>query len=104
MLNPHANTIEYVSAFSWESWRDDNQAVVIDVREPVEWTSGTLSGSLTISLASLPAAASTMDKDTPVLLVCAKGVRSVTAAGWLKSMGFAKVASMTGGVDALGYH
>jgi rhodanese-related sulfurtransferase len=44
-----------------------------------------------------------MDRETPVLLVCATGVRSVTAAAWLASMGFAKVASLAGGVVALGY-
>ena len=103
MLNSPPNTIEYVPAHKWETWRDDNNAVVIDVREPVEWAEGTLPDSLTISLTSLPAAASTMDKETPVLLVCAHGVRSVTAAAWLVSMGFARVASMAGGVVALGY-
>jgi rhodanese-related sulfurtransferase len=103
VLNAHQNTIEYVPAFNWETWRDDNDAVVIDVREPIEWTAGTLPGSLTISLTSLPAAASTMDTTTAVLLVCATGARSVTAAAWLASMGFDKVASMAGGVVALGY-
>jgi rhodanese-related sulfurtransferase len=103
VLNTHTNTIEYVPAYDWEAWKDDNQAVVIDVREPMEWASGTLPGSLTISLASLPREASAIDKATPVLLVCATGVRSVTGAAWLASMGFEKVASMAGGVIALGY-
>jgi rhodanese-related sulfurtransferase len=103
VLNAHLNNIEYVPAHNWETWRDENDAVVIDVREPVEWTSGTLPDSVTISLTSLPAAASTMDKDTAVLLVCATGARSVTAAAWLASMGFETVASMAGGVVALGY-
>jgi len=103
VLNTHPNTIEYVPAYNWETWRDDNQAVVIDVREPAEWASGTLPDSLTISLTSLPAEASAMNRETPVLLVCATGVRSVTAAAWLASMGFEKVASMAGGVVALGY-
>ena len=103
MLNARPNTIEHVPAYNWESWRDEHDAVVIDVREPYEWTSGTLPESLTISLASLPAAAETMDRRTPVLLVCAHGTRSVTAAAWLASMGFDRVASMAGGVVALGY-
>ena len=103
MLNAPHHTIEHVPAHNWETWRDDNSAVVIDVREPAEWASGTLPGSVMISLASLPEATSTMDKNTPVLLVCATGVRSVTAAAWLSSMGFDKVASMAGGVVALGY-
>jgi rhodanese-related sulfurtransferase len=103
VLNTRTNAIEHVPAYNWETWRDDNGAVVIDVREPFEWTSGTLPDSLTISLTSLPGEVSTMDRETPVLLVCATGIRSVTAAAWLASMGFEKVASMAGGVVALGY-
>ncbi|NHZ70529.1 MAG: rhodanese-like domain-containing protein [Proteobacteria bacterium] len=96
------NTIEHVPAYNWEAWRDENDAVVIDVREPDEWARGTLSGVETISLSTLPTAAGTMDRDTPILLVCATGARSTTGAAWLKSMGFDKVASLAGGVVALG--
>ena len=103
MLTPNANTIEHVPARNWESWRDDNYAVVVDVREPAEWLSGTLPGSLTIPLSKLPDAASTMDTTVPILVVCAHGVRSVTAAAWLSSMGFEKAASLAGGLVALGY-
>lgn len=94
--------IEHVPARHWESWRDQNDAVVIDVREPFEWARGTLDGCETIALSSLPNAAQTMDKEKPVLLVCATGARSTTAAAWLTSMGFSKAASMAGGVVALG--
>ena len=102
MFTTTPNTIQHVPARTWEEWRDDNDAVVIDVREPMEWARGTLEGSELISLASLPAAAQTMDKDKAVLLVCATGARSTTAAAWLSSMGFSNVASMGGGVVALG--
>ncbi len=102
MFGTTTTTIEHVPARLWESWRDDNDAVVIDIREPVEWARGTLDGSEKISRMSLPQAAQTMDKDQAVLLVCATGARSTTAAAWLMSMGFSKVASMGGGVVALG--
>ena len=102
MFGTTTTTIEHVPARLWESWRDDNDAVVIDIREPVEWARGTLDGSEKISMMSLPQAAQTMDKDQAVLLVCATGARSTTAAAWLMSMGFSKVASMGGGVVALG--
>ena len=69
---------------------------------PWNGRTGTLPDSKTISLMELPQAAQTMDKDTAVLLVCATGARSTTAAAWLMSMGFSKVASMGGGVVALG--
>lgn len=102
MFGTAATSIEHVPARLWESWRDENDAVVVDVREPMEWARGTLDGSKTISLMELPRAAQELDKDTAVLLVCATGARSTTAAAWLSSMGFTKVASMGGGVVALG--
>lgn len=102
MFGTTANAIEHVPARLWESWRDEHDAIVVDVREPMEWAKGTLDGSRTISLMELPRAAQDMDKDTAVLLVCATGARSTTAAAWLASMGFTKVASMGGGVVALG--
>ena len=101
MLTPNPHNIEQVPARNWKMWRDENEAVVIDVREPAEWTSGTLPGSLTIPLSELPEAASTMDTTVPILVVCAHGVRSVTAAAWLTSVGFEKAASMAGGITAL---
>ena len=102
MFGATTNTIEHVPARLWESWRDENDAVVIDVREPMEWARGTLPESETISMMELPGTARTMDKDRAILLVCATGARSTTAAAWLMSMGFTKVASMGGGVVALG--
>ncbi|MCL1594349.1 MAG: rhodanese-like domain-containing protein [Actinomycetia bacterium] len=103
MQTPVPNTIEHVPAYNWETWRDENGAAVIDVREPDEWAHGTLPGVQTISLANLPTAAAAMDKTTPILLVCATGVRSTTGAAWLTSMGFDKAASLAGGVVALGF-
>ncbi|MCL1599575.1 MAG: rhodanese-like domain-containing protein [Actinomycetia bacterium] len=103
MLSSPPNTIEHVPAHEWETWRDERDAVLIDVREPMEWAStGTLPGAELISLASLPAAAEMMDRSTPVLIVCATGARSTTAAAWLTSMGFDRPASLAGGIVALG--
>ncbi len=103
MLTSPPNTIEHVPARDWEAWRDEHDAVLIDVREPLEWaTTGTLPGAELISLADLPAAIETMDKTKPVLLVCATGARSTTAAAWLTAMGFERPASLAGGVVALG--
>ncbi len=103
MLSSLPNTIEHVPAHDWEAWRDEHGAVLIDVREPTEWaTTGTLPGAELISLAGLPAAAEMMDRSTPILIVCATGARSTTAAAWLTSMGFERPASLAGGVVALG--
>ena len=102
MLTNTPNAIEHVPARQWESWRDKHDAVIIDVREPFEWARGTLPGSETIPLASLPQHIDGMDRSKPVLLVCATGARSTTAAAWMTAMGFDKPASLAGGLVALG--
>ena len=94
--------ITQVPAQDWATWASDNDAIVIDVREPKEWLLGTLPESQRISLANLPSAVPTMDPAQAVLLVCATGVRSTAGATWLASMGFEKAASLDGGVKALG--
>jgi len=102
MFSTQTPTIEHVPARQWATWQENHGAVIIDVREPMEWMRGTLPGSQTIPLSNLPAAAASMDRDTPILLVCATGNRSTTGAAWLASMGFSNVASLAGGVVALG--
>ncbi len=102
MFTSTRTAIEHVPARQWASWRDANDATIIDVREPMEWAMGTLPGSETIPLATLPSAVDAMERDTAILLVCATGNRSTTGAAWLASMGFTKVASLAGGVVALG--
>lgn len=102
MQSPSPHIIKHVPARQWAAWRDANAARVIDVREPMEWATGTLPYAETISLAHLPSAAASMDKDGAILLVCATGNRSTTGAAWLTSMGFTNVASLAGGVVALG--
>ncbi|MCM2268266.1 MAG: rhodanese-like domain-containing protein [Elusimicrobiales bacterium] len=66
-------------------------AVVVDVRSPAEFASGSRPGSLNIPLDSLPAGAKQLDKNKPVVLCCASGARSGIAAGILKTMGFKNV-------------
>jgi rhodanese-related sulfurtransferase len=94
--------IPQVSAPEWKTWVDDNDAVVLDVREPMEWARGTLEGSQKIQLATLPSALGSLDTNTPILVVCRSGNRSQHAARFLKAQGFENVANLTGGLRALG--
>jgi molybdopterin/thiamine biosynthesis adenylyltransferase/rhodanese-related sulfurtransferase len=85
------------------AWRDRG-ARLIDVREPEEQALGVPEGAETWPLSGwgsgadgVPPAA---DPATPVLLICASGVRSVRAAALLRERGFRDVASVRGGVAA----
>ena len=95
-------TIEQVPAADWQTWSSDNDAVILDIREPFEWTQGTLPGSETVQMMALPARLAELDPSTPLLIVCRSGNRSLMVAQYLASNGFEKVANLFGGLKALG--
>lgn len=75
--------------------------VLLDVREKEELALGYLKGSLFVPRASLPEKAETLlpDKDVPIVVYCAAGVRSLLAAKTLKEMGYSQVSSMREGIE-----
>jgi rhodanese-related sulfurtransferase len=77
-------------------------ALVLDVRETGEWSSGHIHGARHIALAQLEKRMSELEKfkDRPIIICCASGNRSSSACGQLKKGGFEKVYSLDGGVSA----
>jgi rhodanese-related sulfurtransferase len=73
-------------------------ALVVDVREPSEWNEGTIPGAVLISLGSLAARSQELDGSREIITVCRSGSRSRSAAQILQRAGFARVASMAGGM------
>lgn len=73
--------------------------VVLDVREPDEYDQGALVDALHIPRGHLEAQieGKVLDKDTPVVVYCAGGVRSAFAAKTLGELGYTNVVSMAGG-------
>jgi rhodanese-related sulfurtransferase len=94
--------VEQVPASEWQNWVRRNDAVIVDVREPHEWETGSLPGSKLISLADLPGALDDLDPTRPVLAVCRSGNRSQQAAIFLSLSGFTAAANLAGGLKALG--
>ena len=77
----------------------DGGVVVLDVREPDEFEQGALPGVLHIPRGHLEAQIEgrITDKDAPVIVYCAGGVRSAFATKTLGEMGYTNVVSMDGG-------
>ena len=66
----------------------DSGAVIIDVRNPGEFASGAVPGSENIPLGSLTGKVKQIKSlNTPVICVCASGMRSGAAKGQLKAAG-----------------
>lgn len=76
--------------------------VVIDVRNPGEVEVAPLAGATNIPLPRLRASLDAIDRDRPVVVVCAGGARSAVASSLLRSEGFADVSDVLGGTNALG--
>jgi molybdopterin/thiamine biosynthesis adenylyltransferase/rhodanese-related sulfurtransferase len=73
--------------------------MVLDVREPDEYDQGAVPGSLHIPRGHLESQieAKVPNKDTPLVVFCAGGVRSAFAAKTLEELGYADVVSVAGG-------
>ena len=77
-------------------------ATIVDVREASEWEQGHLPGANHISKSYIEQQieGAVPDRDAPVILYCAGGMRSLFAAQTLAEMGYTNVASMSGGFQA----
>ncbi len=69
----------------------NNGAQIIDVRSGGEFAGGHIKGSKNIPLGSLQNQLSKINKSKPVIVCCASGMRSASAAGVLRREGFGEV-------------
>jgi rhodanese-related sulfurtransferase len=72
---------------------------VIDVREPAEFESGHVAGTLNLPLSALASAQKSLSKDKPVYILCRSGARSSQAARELAGSGFARLYVLEGGLQ-----
>lgn len=71
---------------------DDGKAVLVDVREKVEWDTGHVEGAILLPLSELQkevkAQAARLPKDKIIYTHCVIGKRSVTAGDMLEELGY----------------
>ena len=72
---------------------------ILDVRQPEEYESGHIPGSVLIPLDILESRLSEIPKDNEVVVVCRSGNRSATGRDILLNAGFTNVTSMAGGMN-----
>jgi hydroxyacylglutathione hydrolase len=76
-----------------------DRPVIVDVREPWEYTMGHVPGAVLIPLGQLSSRLENLDPSIPVAVVCATGNRSQSAAALLGQNGFSKVYNLIDGTD-----
>jgi hydroxyacylglutathione hydrolase len=95
----HLPPVEVVPARAAERWLSEHEPYILDVREPAEYAGGHLPGAHLIPQAELALRLDEVPRDRPILVVCASGVRSLRAAGFLRQVGYPEVASLAGGTS-----
>jgi len=74
-------------------------ATLLDVRESSEWKSGHAPGGIHVALGNIDQAPRRLHQGRPIVVMCASGMRSRTAAKHLRGLGF-DAARLTGGLGA----
>jgi rhodanese-related sulfurtransferase len=82
-------------------WLDAGQPVrMIDVREPSEHALTRIAGSELIPMRTIPAALPSLEgEETPIVVFCHHGMRSLQVVAWLREQGVTACTSMAGGID-----
>jgi rhodanese-related sulfurtransferase len=76
-------------------------ARLVDVREPWEFATTRIEGSLPMPMGEVPTRAQKeLDVDERLVIVCHHGVRSMNITAWLRRQGFENAQSLRGGIDA----
>jgi rhodanese-related sulfurtransferase len=81
---------------------NQKDSLVLDVGDPAEYAQGHILNARNIPLAELDTRVKEIErfKDKPVIVSCATGTRSGSAAGVLRKHGFTQVSNLAGGVAA----
>ena len=82
------------------SLMDDDELIIIDVREEKERKAGFLSNDLNIPMGQIKAKMDSLDKSKNILVYCKSGTRSDRIADILSKNDFQKVSSLKGGFNA----
>src|SRR5947199_648673 len=86
-------------AHQHEAGRENQEIVLVDVREKHEWNEGHIPGAIHVprGYLELQVEEAVPEKDKTVVLYCAGGVRSLIAGVTLQQMGYQNPISMSGG-------
>jgi len=78
----------------------DAELLLLDVREPFEREFARIEPSVHIPMQEVPGRMGEIPRDRTVVVYCHSGTRSAMVAAFLEHQGYARVANLTGGIDA----
>lgn len=89
-----------LTATAFNALRDDMDLQLVDVRNPGEYSLGTIEGASSIPVGQLNKRLDELDPRVPTVVFCAGGYRSSVAASVLREAGFEDVSDILGGYGA----
>jgi rhodanese-related sulfurtransferase len=95
--------MQTATALELAAWLADEarpKPVLLDVREPWEFETCHIAGSLPMPMNTVPARIDELEEEAPVVCICHHGARSMQVAAFLERNGFTQVTNLTGGVHA----
>ena len=75
---------------------------LIDVREPWEFQAAAIAGATLVPMGNVPARIQELEAqadESPLLVICHHGVRSLNVVHWLRQQGLDNCTSLCGGID-----
>lgn len=85
---------------AWVADKGRAKPLLLDVREPWEFQTCKIAGSVHVPMGEIPARAGELDSSGDVVVICHHGGRSMQVGVFLEKNGFSKVHNLAGGVDA----
>ena len=92
-----------IEVFKLKELLENNEVVLLDVREPYEIDICKVKGSLFIPMNEIPQKVEQLDKDKNYAVLCHSGVRSLHVTNFLNSQGF-RALNVIGGIDSWATH
>lgn len=93
-------TVKTIKADAFKNRPASAEEKILDVREPAEFASEAVPGSVNVPLSRLEKGAPGIPKTAPLYLICRSGMRSMKAAESLQKMGYENLCVVEGGLEA----
>lgn len=88
------------TATELDAYLQDNQPLLLDVREQWEWDRCHFERSKLLPMGQIMSNIDSLDKTQEIVVICHHGIRSMQVARYFDSINFEKVINLRGGIDA----
>ncbi|PKO84694.1 MAG: sulfurtransferase [Betaproteobacteria bacterium HGW-Betaproteobacteria-11] len=95
--------MQQISVIQLKQWLADAQRarpLLLDVREPWEFATCHIPGSVSLPMRALPARHPELSREAEIVVICHHGSRSLQSGLFLEQMGLDRVINLQGGVAA----